>query len=41
MSTRISQLKEYSVSVDQARYTTSDVAKYLDKSTIIIKFKVS
>ena len=30
MSIRISQLKDYSISVDQARYATSIFAKYLD-----------
>ena len=37
MSIRISQLKDYSISVDQARYATSVVSKYLDTAT----FKVS
>ena len=37
MSIRISQLKDHSISVDQARYATSIVAKYLDTAT----FKVS
>ena len=37
MSIRISQLKNHSISVDQARYATSIVAKYLDTAT----FKVS
>ena len=35
MSIRISQLKDHSVSVDQSRYATSIVAKYLD--TAIVK----
>ena len=34
MSIRISQLKEHSISVDQARYATSIVAKYLDTDTV-------
>ena len=34
MSIRISQLKDNSVSVDQARYATSIVAKYLDTATV-------
>ena len=33
MSIRISQLKDNSISVDQARYATSIVAKYLDTAT--------
>ena len=37
MSIIISQLKDHSISVDQARYATSVVAKYLDTVT----FKVS
>ena len=35
MSIRISQLKDHSIYVDQARYATSIVAKYLD--TAIVK----
>ena len=34
MSIRISQLKDHSISVDQARYATSIVTKYLDTSTV-------
>ena len=34
MSIRISQLKYHSISVDQARYATSIVAKYLDTDTV-------
>ena len=34
MSIRISQLKDYYISVDKARYATSDVEKYLDTATI-------
>ena len=37
MSIRISHMKDHSISVDQARYATSIVAKYLDTAT----FKVS
>ena len=33
MSIRISQIKDNSISVDQARYDTSIVAKYLDTAT--------
>ena len=34
MSIRISQLKDNSISVDQARYATSIVAKYLYTATV-------
>ena len=34
MSIRISQLKDHSISMDQARYATSIVAKYLDTATV-------
>ena len=34
MSTRISQLKDHYISVDQARYATSIVEKYLDTATV-------
>ena len=34
MSIRISQLKDHSISVDQTRYATSIVAKYLDTATV-------
>ena len=34
MSIRISQLKYHSISVDQARYAISIVAKYLDTATV-------
>ena len=34
MSIRISQLKDHSISVDQARYATSIVAEYLDTDTV-------
>ena len=33
-SIRISQLKDHSISVDQARYASSIVAKYLDTATV-------
>ena len=36
MSIRIYQLKYHSISVDQARYATSIVAKYFDTSTVKI-----
>ena len=34
MPIRISQMKDHSISVDQARYATSIVAKYLDNFTV-------
>ena len=34
MSIKISQLKDHYISVDQARYATSIVAKYLDTATV-------
>ena len=34
MSIRISQIKNHSIYVDQARYATSIVAKYLDTATV-------
>ena len=34
MSIGIYQLKDHSISVDQARYATSIVAKYLDTATV-------
>ena len=34
MSIRISRMKDHSISVDQAIYATSIVAKYLDTSTV-------
>ena len=40
MSIRISQLKDHSISVDQARYATSIVAKYLDTATVKVSNKV-
>ena len=39
MSIRISQLKDHSISVDQARYATSIVAKYLDTATVKVSNK--
>ena len=39
MSIRISQLKDHSISVDQARYATSVVAKYLDTATVKVSTK--
>ena len=37
MSIIISQLKDHSISVDQARYATSIVAKYLDTDTVKVR----
>ena len=39
MSIRISHLKDHSVSMDQARYSTSIVAKYLDTATVKVSNK--
>ena len=39
MSIRISQLKDHSISVDQTRYATSIVAKYLDTSIVKVSNK--
>ena len=39
MSIRISQLKDHSISVDQARYATSIVAKYMDTATVKLSKK--
>ena len=39
MSIRISQLKDHSISVDQARYATSIVSKYLDTATVKLSNK--
>ena len=36
---RISQMKYHSISVDQARYDTSIVAKYLDTATVRVSTK--
>ena len=37
MQIRISQMKDYSISVDQDRYATSVVAKYLDTVTVFTR----
>ena len=39
MSIRIYQLKDHSISVNQARYDTSIVAKYLDTATVKVSTK--
>ena len=39
MSIRISQLKDHSISVDQARYATSVVTKYLYTATVKVSNK--
>ena len=39
MSIRISQLKDHSISMDQARYATYIVAKYLDTVTVKVSNK--
>ena len=39
ISIKISQLKDHSISVDQARYATSIVAKYLDADTVKVSTK--
>ena len=39
MSIRISQLNDHFISVDQARYATSIVAKYLDTATVKLSNK--
>ena len=39
MSIRISQIKDHSISVDQAIYATSIVEKYLDTATVKISTK--
>ena len=39
MSIRISQTKNYSISVDQDTYATSIVAKYLDTATVKLRTK--
>ena len=39
VSIRVSQLKDHSISVDQARYATSIVAKYLDTATVKVSKK--
>ena len=40
MSIRISQMKDHSIYVDQARYTTSIVVKYLDTSIVKVNTKI-
>ena len=40
MSIRISQLKGHSISMDQAIYATSIVAKFLDTATAKVSTKV-
>ena len=37
LSIRIYQMKDYSISVDQARYATYIVAKYLDTATVKVR----
>ena len=39
MSKRIYKFKDHSISVDQARYATSIVAKYLDTATVKVSKK--
>ena len=39
MSIRISQWKDHYISVDQARYATSIVEKYLDTATVKVSTK--
>ena len=39
MSIIISHMKDHSISVDQARYATSIVAKYLDTATVKVSTK--
>ena len=39
MSIRISQLKDHAISVEQDRYATSIVAKYLDTATVKVSTK--
>ena len=40
MSIIISQLKDHSISMDQARYAISIVAKYLDTDTVKVSTKL-
>ena len=40
MSIRMSQMKDHSISVDQARYATYIVTKYLDTATVKASTKV-
>ena len=39
MSIRISQMRDHYISVDQARYATSIVSKYLDTATVKLSTK--
>ena len=39
MSTIISQLKDHSITVDQARYANFIIAKYLDTATVKVSNK--
>ena len=39
MSIRIFQMKDHSISVDQARYATSIVANYFDTATVKVGTK--
>ena len=39
MSIRISHMRNHYISVDQARYATSIVAKYLDTATVKVSTK--
>ena len=39
MSIKSSQMKDHSISVDQARYVTSIVAKYFDTATVKVNKK--
>ena len=41
MSIIISHMKDHSISVDQARYDTSIVTKYLDTDTVKARIKFS
>ena len=40
MSIRISQFKDHSISMDQARYVTSIVAKYFDTATVKVSKRI-
>ena len=40
MSIRISQMKDHYISVNQARYATSVVTKYLDTATVKASKKI-
>ena len=39
VSIRISQMKDHSISMDQAKYATSIVVKYLDTATVKVSKK--